>query len=199
MSSEHLHHPIQAAIDDIWNAGHTPRLQIDARRDDVVVPDSVRERWGARLVLDLDASWPLNLQMDESGVAVDLAFQGVVTRCTLPWASIYVVLDRSTGRGVVIESHMPRDGAGEASSATAPRAIAPRATPPRAMLREVGPEMVEPPKSAPPKRVPPASAQPASAQPPKSTQPPGEGAADVSSEEEARRRRSRFKVIDGGQ
>ena len=128
MSSEHLHHPIQAAIDDIWNAGHTPRLQIDARRDDVVVPDSVRSKWGARLVLDLDASWPLNLEMDESGVAVDLAFQGVVTRCTLPWASIYVVLDRSTGRGIVIESHLPTDGAGEAPQ-PAPRRAALRSVP----------------------------------------------------------------------
>lgn len=166
MPREPLHHPIQAAIEDIWDAGHTPRIQVDARRPDVIVPESVKSKWAARLVLDLDASWPLDLEASESGLRVDLAFQGVVTRCTIPWAAIYVVLDRSTGRGIVIESHMPEDGAGEAEAGAAPR---------RAALREVGP--AEPRERA---SAPSAPSAPAS-------------------DEDAKLRRSRFKVIDGGQ
>jgi stringent starvation protein B len=165
MPREAIHHPIQAAIDDIWNAGHTPRLQIDARRKDVVVPEFVKAKWGARLVLDLDASWPLNFEANQTGVQVDLAFQGTVTRCTLPWESIYVVLDRSTGRGFVIEAHVPEDGADESAKAA-----------PRPKLREV-------------------STAAEKTEKPDAEKPAGE----TRSDEEARQRRARFKVIDGGQ
>lgn len=177
MSREPIHHPIQAAIEDIWSVGHTPRLQIDARREDVVVPEFVKSRWGPRLVLDLDATWPLNFEATKSGVGVDLAFQGIVTRCTLPWESIYVVIDRSTGRGIAIETHMPADGAGEEPKVT-----------PRATLRQVAPlvDEVETKTSA---GTATKSTERESAKP----------AADASTEEEARRRRARFKVIDGGQ
>ncbi len=163
MPRDAIHHPIQAAIDDIWNAGHTPRLQIDARRKDVIVPEFVKTKWGARLVLDLDASWPLNLEANQSGIQVDLAFQGTVTRCALPWESIYVVLDRSTGRGFVIEAHVPEDGVAEPPKAES-----------RPKLREVS------------------TAAEKNEEP--NTQKP-----ETRSDEEARQRRARFKVIDGGQ
>lgn len=100
-------HPIAKAIEDVLLAGHTPRVHVDARRRDVVVPDHVRERWQARLVIDLDPSWPLRLEYGEDGLGVDLAFQGIVTRCTFGWKAIYVVLDRATGRGTVIEAQLP--------------------------------------------------------------------------------------------
>jgi stringent starvation protein B len=102
-----IHHPIQAAIEDVYVAGHTPRLQIDARREDVDLPDSVRRSWQARLVIDLDPSYPLELLYDADGVSVDLAFQGVVSRCRFGWRAIYAVIDRSTGRGIVVEAHLP--------------------------------------------------------------------------------------------
>ncbi|AKF09729.1 ClpXP protease specificity-enhancing factor SspB [Sandaracinus amylolyticus] len=168
MRRAEIHHPIHAAIDDIWNAGHTPRIQVDARRDDVVVPEFVKTKWGARLVLDLDASWPLNLTASEQGLEVDLAFQGQVTRCTLPWASIYVVLDRATGRGIVIESHLPKDETLQTH-------------PERPALRE-GVESSEASVEAPAPVPAPASS----------------GEKPESSDEEAKRRRARFKVIDGG-
>lgn len=166
MPREAIHHPIQAAIDDIWNAGHTPRIQIDARRKDVIVPPFVKAKWGARLVLDLDASWPLHFEASKSGIQVDLAFQGTVTRCTLPWESIYVVLDRSTGRGFVVEAHVPEDRAPESPEA-----------PPRPKLREVSLSSRDESKE------------------PKTEEP----APETRSNEEARQRRARFKVIDGGQ
>lgn len=102
-----LHHPIQRAIEDIYATGHTPRLQVDARRADVVVPEFIRKQWQARLVIDLDPSYPLNLEYTKVGVEVDLAFQGQVTRCVFAWLSIYAIIDRSTGRGIVVEAHLP--------------------------------------------------------------------------------------------
>lgn len=202
MSSDPVHHPIQQAIEDIWAAGHTPRVQVDARRDDVVLPESVKTRWGSRLVLDLDAAWPLNLAYGEKGIEVDLAFQGHVTRCTLPWAAIYVVLDRVTGRGIVVESHLPQ---GEEPDVAPPRPM-PRAVeskPTKAkvpQLEAVGPNRVEPKrvelKSSEPKRVELKSAEPKPAAP-KPTDEVVE-AAGATSDDEAKKRRARFKVIDGG-
>jgi len=189
MARDPIHHPIQQAIEDIWEAGHTPRIQVDARREDVSVPESVKTRWGARLVLDLDAAWPLNLEYGAEGIAVDLAFQGQVTRCTLPWEAIYVVLDRSTGRGVVVEAHLPKDDAPDGPSAKAEPPVkavraSSRPTPVAAVPSTApapSPESVPPPESAP------------------SSEPTGASAeANASSDEEAKRRRARFKVIDGG-
>ncbi len=177
MSRDLVHHPIQQAIDDIWKAGHTPRIQVDARRTDVVLPEQVKSRWGARLVLDLDAAWPLNLEYGPRGLEVDLAFQGFVTRCTLPWAAIYVVLDRATGRGMVVEEHVPKGdlSADEASDAVqAPRALPKRSTPTAVI--------------APPLAREPVTAEHAATAPESSD----------ASEEEAKKRRARFKVIDGG-
>jgi len=102
-----VHHPIQVAIEDVYAAGHTPRLQVDSRRRDVEVPDFIRRAWQARLVIDLDPSYPLDLAYDADGISVDLAFQGQVTRCKLGWAGVYAVIDRTTGRGIVIEAHLP--------------------------------------------------------------------------------------------
>lgn len=107
MTRKGIHHPIQAAIEDVYVAGHTPRLQIDARRKDVELPDSVRRSWQARLVIDLDPSYPLELSYDADGLSVDLAFQGMVSRCRFGWRAIYAVIDRSTGRGIVVEAHLP--------------------------------------------------------------------------------------------
>lgn len=177
-----IHHPIQQAIEDIWKAGHTPRIQLDARRADVEVPQSVREKWGARLVLDLDAAWPLNLEYDSDGIAVDLAFQGHVSRCKLPWVSIYVVLDRATGRGVVIEPHLPEDEASARVEAPKPERV--KRAPP-AGAGALKPERVK-------------GAPLAGAEASKSAKSAPPSSEETSSEEEARRRRARFKVIDGG-
>ena len=107
MKSTQLHHPIQRAIEDVYATGHTPRVQVDARRVDVMVPEFIRKQWQARLVIDLDPSYPLNLAYTKEGLEVELAFQGQVTRCLFGWLSIYAIIDRSTGRGIVVESHLP--------------------------------------------------------------------------------------------
>lgn len=73
----------------------------------VVCPDFIREQWKEALVVDLDPSYPLDIIFTEEGLDVDLSFNGYVTRCSFPWESIYVVADRETGKGLMLEQNMP--------------------------------------------------------------------------------------------
>lgn len=214
MTRKGIHHPIQAAIEDVYAAGHTPRLQIDARRNDVEVPDSVRRSWQARLVIDLDPSYPLDLSYDAEGVAVDLAFSGVVSRCRFAWRAIYAVIDRSTGRGIVVEAHLPppelaaeltwierqkkprlsavplRPSAGSEGrpSPEGVRAVVPLAERMPSVVRD------EPaPVAGGTPNTPPVGAR-SEPQPSPSVAPGSSSASD----EAARERRARFRVIDGG-
>ena len=108
MNAAESYHPIQDAIEQIFSYGHVPRLQVDSRV--ATVPEKVRAKWQARLVIDRDVSWPLNLSWSVDGFEADLAFDGSVSRCVFPWRSVYVVLDRETGTGIVIDKHMPAAG-----------------------------------------------------------------------------------------
>lgn len=190
MMRKGIHHPIQAAVEDVYGAGHTPRLQIDARRNDVEVPESVRRTWGARLVIDLDPSYPLDLAYDVDGVSVDLAFQGVVSRCRFGWRAVYAVIDRATGRGIVIEAHLPPPEL-DAELVWIDRQKKPRlsAVPSVRPLGRVGKPAASERASGEgtPKPMPAVSAP--VAEPPAPM--PG-------SDEAAKERRARFRVIDGG-
>ncbi len=99
--------PIQDAIESLHRAGRCPRLHIDVTHEDAVCPDFVSEKWGQRLIIDLDPSYPLELEFTPVGVEANLSFGGYVTRCTFPWLAIYVVADRDKGRGQVFASHIP--------------------------------------------------------------------------------------------
>jgi len=94
-------------VESLYAAGRCPRLHVNALTEGVVCPDFIREQWQERLIIDLDASYPLDLTFDDHGIAADLSFGGYVTRCTFPWKAIYVVADRATGRGIVLEQNMP--------------------------------------------------------------------------------------------
>jgi stringent starvation protein B len=173
-------HPIAQANEDVFAAGHTPRIQVDARRADVKVPEHVRERWQARLVIDLDPSWPLALEHGPEALCVTLAFQGVEARCEFGWGAIYVVLDRATGRGLVIEPQLPPH---ELDPAIAFGAAGPaqRGAQERPTLVPVEPPAPGPkPRRRAPKKAPPAPA------------------AAPTTDEEAKQRRARFRVIQGG-
>ena len=100
-------HPVQSVVESLYASGRCPRLHVNATLDGVVCPDFIREQWQERLIIDLDASYPLDLTFDDEGLSADLSFGGYVTRCTFPWTSIYVVADRATGRGIVLEQNMP--------------------------------------------------------------------------------------------
>jgi stringent starvation protein B len=107
VGSASLMKPIQTAIESLQAKGLCPRLHVDVTHEDAVVPDFVRDKWKERLVIDLDPSYPLDLAFTEVGVEADLSFGGYVTRCTFPWAAIYVVADRGTGRGQVFARNIP--------------------------------------------------------------------------------------------
>ena len=100
-------HPVQSVIESLYAAGRCPRLHVNAMFDGVVCPDFIREQWRERLIIDLDPSYPLDLTFDGEWLAADLSFGGYVTRCTFPYGAVYVVADRSTGRGIVLDQNMP--------------------------------------------------------------------------------------------
>ena len=100
-------HPIQSMVESLNSEGSCPRLHVNVTYDGVVCPEFIREEWQEQLVIDLDPSYPLDLVFTEDGVEVDLSFKGFVTRCIFPWKSIYVVADRDGDKGLVIEENMP--------------------------------------------------------------------------------------------
>lgn len=178
MKEPRIHHPIHAVIEDLRAAGRTPRLQIDARRRDVEVPESIRRTWQARLVIDLDPSYPLALEQDEHGLSADLAFSGVVSRCRFSWASIYAVLDRATGRGILVDAHLPPAELPAALSWEPPRARPRLSAVPSA-------RSVEPNGLAPDDPGATLGSDP-------------DARPDPDSDARAKERRAKFRVIDGG-
>lgn len=100
-------HPARSMVESLHAKGACPRIQVDLTCDGVVCPDFVIEQWKEELVIDLDPTYPLNLAFTDDGLEADLSFDGFVTRCTFPFAAIYVVVDREKGKGIVIDENMP--------------------------------------------------------------------------------------------
>lgn len=103
------------------------RLGINACFDGVVCPDFSRDQWQERLIIDLDSSYPLDLSFTDDGIAADLSFGGYVTRCSFPWASIYVVADRCTGRGIKFDKE-PHTSLKPVRSTLQPKVVRPQLT-----------------------------------------------------------------------
>jgi stringent starvation protein B len=166
-------HPVQSVIESLQAAGRCPRLHVNAMFEGVVCPDFIRDQWRERLIIDLDPSYPLDLTFLEEALSADLSFGGYVTRCTFPYGAVYVVADRSTGRGIVLDQNMPdsvkRSRFGKGEEAQKP------------VLRTVGGD-----DDAEPTPKPRAEPAPAAT---------GEAATD---ETQVKKRRAAFKVIDGG-
>ena len=177
-------HPVQSVIESLYAAGRCPRLHVNATFDGVVCPDFIREQWRERLIIDLDPSYPLDLTFEEDCLAADLSFGGYVTRCTFPYGAVYVVADRSTGRGIVLDQNMPesvkQSRYGKAGAPGQPGARG-NGQSPKPNLRSVGAADDAAAKSAEP-----------------SEEIPSEPAAKSSDEEQVQKRRAAFKVIDGG-
>ncbi len=166
-------HPVQSVIESLHAAGRCPRIYVNAVHVDVVCPDFIRDQWRERLVIDLDKTYPLKLEFDDSsGVHANLSFGEQITRCQFPWESIYVVVDRETGRGIVLDRNMPESI----------RKLREREGERRPELRSVEPKAVVKPTLA-----------TAEAQPEPEVQP-----AEQQKDQEAKQRRAAFRVIDGG-
>lgn len=175
-----MSHPVQSVIESLYAAGRCPRLHVNAMHDGVVCPDFIRDQWRERLIIDLDPSYPLDLTFTDDALSADLSFGGYVTRCTFPYGSVYVVADRSTGRGIVLDQHMPESVKRSRYGRAAP-------APAKPSLRSVG-------------AGDPAASEPEASEPTAATAtPPAPADAQTDADaDQVQRRRAAFKVIDGG-
>ena len=196
-------HPVQSVIESLYAAGRCPRLHVNATHASVVCPEEIRHQWKERLIIDLDSSYPLDLTFGQTGLAANLSFGGLVTRCSFPWEAIYVVMDRATGRGIVLDRHVP-ESVRRQSGAAAPAARLDsdgESTPERPELRAVSTEpdpieVSETPASA-------AASAAAAAAVSGTAEPAEAGSTDkaatpATDETQVKKRRAAFRVIDGG-
>lgn len=100
-------HPVQSMVESIHAKGDCPRLQLDLTCEGIVCPDFVVEQWQESLVIDLDPNYPLNLEFTDESVTVDLSFAGYVHTCVFPFKAIYMVADRATAKGMMFEENLP--------------------------------------------------------------------------------------------
>lgn len=119
--------PVADLIRKITGSGNCPRLFVNARADDVSVPEPVREEWGHRLILDLDPRWPLHLTFDAEALEADLCLKGALVRCRIPYRAIWGVIDRDTQKGAFFREHQPKEVAPEVTgrAASGPRPVEP--------------------------------------------------------------------------
>ncbi len=200
-------HPVQSVIESLYAAGRCPRLHVNALFEGVSCPDFIREQWRERLIIDLDPSYPLDLTFEADGLGADLSFGGYVTRCSFPYGAVYVVADRSTGRGIVLDQNMPDSvkrtrygragGEGRSSGPSKPalRPVAPE--PDRADQVDDSDEPTRPDVQLDPADAAQASAKSAEASAAGQAEPDSkpESKADT---EQVQKRRAAFRVIDGG-
>jgi stringent starvation protein B len=190
-------HPVQSVVESLYAAGRCPRLHVNATCEGVVCPEFIREQWQERLIIDLDATYPLDLSFSDEGIGADLSFGGYVTRCNFPWKAIYVVADRATGRGIVLDQNMPESVRRSRQQPitgplTAGADLRARPSPSKPGIAPTSPLPTAPP--------PPGAA--AGPKPGVSAVPAGSAPASTGAtgnrDSEAQRRRAAFKVIDGG-
>lgn len=190
---------VQHAIEQIQQRGGCPRLQIDSTHEGIVCPDFLVERWQVKLVIDLDPTWPLNLAYTDVGVEADLSFQGFVVRCTFPYRAIYVVGDRDGGQALVIDEHVPASLRPKAPLPGAPRKRTPGTS--RRKRRHGAAGEATTPSEAKRPRLGLASSEASSETSTDAGADAGvavEKTAPQKTDEAAQRRRSAFRVIDGG-
>jgi stringent starvation protein B len=138
----------------------------------------------------------LNIEFTDEGVEADLAFGGHVERCRFPYRAIYVVIDRTTNRGLSIDANMPasvrveRQAARRPSTEASDRAAGKRV---RGSSRRRRRKRDQPEPPAPLGVAP--EPEEATQTPPPSTDTNADP--ESTADAEARRRRSGFSVIDG--
>lgn len=165
---------IRKWIEELHGADQTPRLMIDATVEGVDVPDWIKGQWGEALPIDLDPSYPLDLRLEDDGLYCCLSFGGPCD-CFFPWRSIYVVQDRDSQFGVVIDANLP------------------------AKLETVAEdEADEPVEPLDEEQTAPAPAETATPVEGITHTPPTDAVPDTSPSDSAESRRARFRVIDGG-
>lgn len=97
---------VMQLIEALHEAERCPRLIVNGTLPTVLIPEHIREDWGECLPIDLDPSYPLNLSADDHGLHCCLSF-GAPYDCFFPWEAIYVVQDRESQQGMVLEENVP--------------------------------------------------------------------------------------------
>ncbi len=84
-------------------------LHLDARRSDVLVPESFRRE--AHLILQYGHDLPIpipDLEIDQDGVRATLSFSRAAHATFIPWSAVYAVTG-DDGRGVLFAEDVPSD------------------------------------------------------------------------------------------
>jgi hypothetical protein len=184
---------VQQLIEALHGSNQCARLMINANAPGVQVPERVKRQWGEAMPIDLDPSYPLNMVIDDEGIHCCLSFGGPVD-CTFPWPSIYLVQERDSQLGIVIEEHVP-----DTIRSRVVRQPTERLEPetPREDLR-ASPSRDEsrgrPDRSG----LKPRLVSVAPEQPPIDIAEPEPAPSDADEGDDARSRRAAFRVIDGG-
>ena len=194
-------HPARKMVESLHAKGAIVRLQVDVQHEDVVIPDFVREKWPEQLVIDLDPSWPLNLEFTDAAIEADLSFGGYVERCVFPLAAILMVADRETGKGIRLPGSLPDDQQREREVEQAARRVAARdsdrpdagGSRRRRRRKPKAETEAEAPAGPAPVAVEPVDTSEIS-EPAEVAQ---DGSGSETTEERAQRRRAVFRVIDG--
>jgi hypothetical protein len=82
-------------------------LQLDPRRDDVVLPERLRAQPLLVLRFGLEMPVPIpDLEIGEAGVTATLSFDRIPFRCTIPWGAVFGLLTES-GQGFLWAADAP--------------------------------------------------------------------------------------------
>lgn len=79
---------------------------MNAQTPGVDLPQSIIDVWREELPIDLDPAYPLDLVYDDLGFSCTLSFREPVV-CFIPWKSIYILKDRETKTGMIVEANLP--------------------------------------------------------------------------------------------
>ena len=85
-------------------------VTLDARRDDVSVPQHLK--CDPQLRLNLSYRFGLPLDIDDEGVHTTLTFSGQPFECRLPWSSIYLFVSHNNGKPYLFPNAIPKSIAG---------------------------------------------------------------------------------------
>lgn len=91
-------------LEDAW-----VYVQLDPRRDDVVLPEHLREQ--PRLILQYGYNMPMpinDLKIDERGISATLSFQRTPHATFIPWSAVFVLSDGDK-RAMVWEDDVPKE------------------------------------------------------------------------------------------
>ncbi len=95
----------------VVDGGQTAKIVLNnsALLDGHGFPGYILSKFEAGVPLDLNPRFPLDLEVDEDGFSANLAFEGAVSRCFVPWRAVAVFAIGLGGVQWEHEAPEPRD------------------------------------------------------------------------------------------